>query len=110
MNSQLENFEIIGREDTYTADNVAHMGMLVLQNKWINIPEIEVKFSTESLTSAKVQYIKLNIVGEISIIFVYVNKTPGMLETEEIANELKNEDASFILGDFNIDTNNARDW
>ena len=105
INSQLENFEIIGREDISTADNVPHMGMLVLQNKWINIPETEVKFSTESLTSAKIQYIKLNIVGEISIIFVYVNKTPGILETEEIANKLKDEDASFILGDFNIDPN-----
>jgi Ulp1 family protease len=106
MNSQLENFEIIGREDAYTADNVAHMGMLVLQNKWMNIPETEITFSTVSLTSAKIQYVKLNILGKMSTIFVYVNKTPSMLETEEIANKLKNEDATFILGDFNIDPQN----
>jgi hypothetical protein len=106
INSQLENFEIIGREDAYTSDDVAHMGMVVLQNKWMNIPETEITFSTESLTSAKIQYVKLNILGEISIIFVYVNKTPGMLETKEIANKLKNEDATFLIGDMNIDPHN----
>ena len=106
MNSQLENFEIIGRKDAYTADNFAHMGMVVLQNKWMDIPETEITYSLVSLTSAKFQSIKLNILGEISIIFVYINKTPSMLETEEIANKLKSEEATFILGDFNINTNN----
>ena len=106
INSQLQNFDIIGREDTYTADNVAHMGMVVLQNKRVDIPTTDITFSLVSLTSAKCQYAKLDIHGKFSIVFVYINKTPTMLETEEIADKLKNEDVTFILGDFNINPTN----
>ena len=102
INRQLENFEIIGREDVYTADNVAHMGMILLKNKWMDIPEAEIKFSIVSLASAKIQYGKLTILDGFTTLFVYVNKTPSSLETGDIANKLKNEDATFILGDFNI--------
>ena len=102
INRQLENFEIIGREDVYTADNVAHMGMILLKNKWMDIPEAEIKFSNVSLASAKIQYGKLTILDGFTTLFVYVNKTPSSLETGDIANKLKNEDATFILGDFNI--------
>ena len=102
INRQLENFEIIGREEVYTADNVAHMGMILLKNKWLDIPDAEIKFSLLNLTSAKFQYGKLTILDGFKTIFVYVNKTPSSSETVEIANKLKNEDATFILGDFNI--------
>ena len=102
INRQLENFEIIGREDVYTADNVAHMGMILLKNKWMDIPDAEIKFSIVSLASAKIQYGKLTILDGFTTLFVYVNKTPSSLETGDIANKLKNEDATFILGDFNI--------
>ena len=54
------------------------------------------------------QMYKLTIIQstyEMSVIFVYINKTPTMSEVKEIGNVLKDENANFILGDFNIDRN-----
>ena len=50
------------------------------------------------------QFSKLNIFKKISVLFVYVNKTPGNSETREIGETLKKERATVILGDFNINT------
>ena len=102
INSELGNFEVLWREDICTSGNVAHMGMVILQNKWISVPKTRITYGTINLTSKKLQYSKLNILNEISVIFVYVNKTPGLLETQEIGKILKNEKATAILGDFNI--------
>ena len=80
------------------------MGMVILQNKWINIPKTRITCKTLNFTTKKLQYSKLNILKEISVLFVYVNKTPGILETQEIGEILKKENATAILGDFNINT------
>ena len=98
------NFEVIWRKDVCTPENVAHMGMVILQNKWINIPKTKITCKTLNFTTKKLQYSKLNILKEISVLFVYVNKTPGFLETQEIGEILKKENATAILGDFNINT------
>ena len=95
---------MIWRKDVCTPDNVAHMGMVILQNKWINIPKTRITCKTLNFTTKKLQYSKLNILKEISVLFVYVNKTPGILETQEIGEILKKENATAILGDFNINT------
>lgn len=105
INSQLKNFEIIWRRDISTIKGDAHMGMLILQNKWENVPEIEITERTMSFTTKKAQYSKLRISEIITIIFLYINKTPNMLEIEEIADILKMENASVVMGDFNIDPN-----
>ena len=103
INSQLKNFEIIWRRDISTINNDAHMGMLILQNKWIDDPEIEITERTISFMTKKAQYSKLRISGKITIIFIYINKTPNMMEIEEIAEIMKMENATVVLGDFNID-------
>ena len=89
----------------FLLEHPSHMGMLILQNKWENVPEIEITERTMSFTTKKAQYSKLRISEIITIIFLYINKTPNMLEIEEIADILKMENASVVMGDFNIDPN-----
>ena len=96
------NFEVIWRKDVCTPDNVAHMGMVILQNKGRDIPKTRITCKTLNVSTKKIQYSKLNILEDISIIFVYVNKTPGILETKEIGEILKKENATANLGDFKI--------
>ena len=80
------------------------MGMVILQNKWIDIPKTQITCKTLNFRIKKLQYSKLNILKETSIIFVYVNKTPGILETKEIREIRKKENATANLGDFKINT------
>ena len=80
------------------------MGMAILQNKSVDIQTTEMDCKTLNFSSKKMQFSKLNIFKKISILFVYVNKTPGICETKEIGEILKKENATVILGDLNINT------
>ena len=84
------------------------MGMSMLHNRWHDIPKNTISYSLIKFTDKKMQMYKLTVIQstfEISIIFVYINKTPSLSEIKEIGNVLKEENANFILGDFNIDRN-----
>ena len=96
------NFKVIHRRDECTPGNIAHMGMVILQNKFIDILPTEMDCKTLKFSTKKMQFSKLNIFKKISVLFVYVNKTPGNSETREIGETLKKENATVILGDFNI--------
>ena len=93
---------MIHRRDECTPGNIAHMGMVILQNKFIDILPTELDCKTLKFSTKKMQFSKLNIFKKISVLFVYVNKTPGNSETREIGETLKKENATVILGDFNI--------
>ena len=81
------------------------MGMAILQNKWEDISKPTIVFKDLDFGNKKLQYSKLYIYNNISIVFAYINKTPGLLETQEIGRILQKEDSTFILGDLNIDIN-----
>ena len=84
------------------------MGMSLLHNRWNDIPQNTISYSVIKLTEKKMQMYKLTVIQstyEMSVIFVYINKTPTLSEVKEIGNVLKDENANFILGDFNIDRN-----
>ena len=78
--------------------------MVILQNKCTDIPSTEMDCKTLKFATKKMQFSKLNIFKKISVLFVYVNKTPGNSETLEIGETLKKEKATVILGDFNLNT------
>ena len=98
------NFKVIHRRDEHTHGNIAHMGMVILQNKLVDILPTEMDCKTLNFSTKKMQFSKLNIFKKISVLFVYVNKTPGIHETIEIGETLKKENATVILGDLNINT------
>ena len=95
---------MIHRRDECTPGNIAHMGMVILQNKMVDIQPTEMDCKTLNFSTKKMQFSKLNIFKKISVLFVYVNKTPGICETKEIGETLKKENATAILGDMNINT------
>ena len=96
---------VIQRDDVITTDNVPHMGLALLQNKWNDIPSSKTVHGLKTFTNKKVQYYILTIVGKIRVIFVYMNKTPTFREVYDFGEYLEQEDADFVLGDFNIDRN-----
>ena len=96
------NFKVIHRRDECTSGNIAHMGMVILQNKCIDVLPTEMDCKTLKFSTKKMQFSKLNIFKKISVLFVYINKTPGNSETHEIGETLRKENATVILGDFNI--------
>lgn len=98
------NFKVIHRRDECTPGNIAHMGMVILQNKCIDVLPTEMDCKTLKFSTKKMQFSKLNIFKKISVLFVYINKTPGILETHEIGTTLKKEKATVIIGDFNLNT------
>ena len=95
---------MIHRRDECTPGNIAHMGMVICQNKLVDIQPAEMDCKTLNFSTKKMQFSKLNIFKKISVLFVYVNKTPGISETKEIGETLKKENATVILGDLNINT------
>ena len=44
-----------------------------------------------NLPSKKMQYLKLMIGNEITVVFVYVNKKPGKLDTQKIGESIQAE-------------------
>ena len=95
---------MIHRRDECTPGNIAHMGMVICQNKLVDIQPAEMDCKTLNFSTKKMQFSKLNIFKKISVLFVYVNKTPGISERKEIGETLKKENATVILGDLNINT------
>ena len=89
--------------------NVAHMGIAVLQNRWTDIRQNRISYTMTQFPGEKMQMYKLTVMQsthELSVIFVYINKTPTLTEVKVVGKLLKKENANFILGDFNIDRNN----
>ena len=81
------------------------MGMVVLQNKWNNIPAHKISQAQAKYPDKKMQLIKLTILEKFSVVFFYINKSPTFENMKSIPKFLKEQNANFILGDFNIDRN-----
>ena len=63
------------------------MGMSLLHNRWNDIPQNTISYSVIKLTEKKMQMYKLTVIQstyEMSVIFVYINKTPTLSEVKEI--------------------------
>ena len=102
--NDLGNFEIIWRKDASTVENIPHMGMLILKNKWIVDPFsiLTSDIVNIDMQGKKLQYCKINIGTEMPILNVYINRTPANHEIGRIGEILRKENAKVILGDFNI--------
>lgn len=102
--NDLGNFEIIWRKDVSTVENIPHMGMLILKNKWIvdQFSIITTDIINIDMNGKKLQYCKINIGNEMPILNVYINRTPANHEIGRIGEILRKENAKVILGDFNI--------
>ena len=83
------------------------MGLIILKQKWNDIHENKILFKTITFLNKKMQICKLSISGKFSIavLFVYINKTPTFGEVDQIGKFLCEQNATFIVGDFNIDRN-----
>ena len=104
IDQNLEHFSILQRQDVKTVKENPHMGMLILKNKKRS-NSVDIVDSSEIVeySGKKMQMSRLNICGMISVMFVYINKTPVISETKAIGNILAEQNVSVVLGDFNID-------
>ena len=96
-------YEILYRQDVKTTKDNPHMGMIILKNKNRTNLADKVEGDIIEYSSKKMQIIRLSVYGNISILFVYINKTPGIAETHDIGKVLAEKNVSVVLGDFNID-------
>ena len=58
------------------------MGMVILRNKWIDIEEFSITSDITKFTTKKLQYCKIDIGNKMSILNVYINKTPVNYEVK----------------------------
>ena len=96
-------YEILYRQDVKTTKDSPHMGMIILKNRKRNNWADNVECEILEYSSKKMQISRLSLYGNISILFVYINKTPGISETRDIGKVLAKQNVSVVLGDFNID-------
>ena len=78
------------------------MGLMILKQKWNDIPENKILFKTITFLNKKMQICKLSMSGKFSItvLFVYINKTPTFGEVDKFGKFLCEQNATFIVGDF----------
>ena len=103
VNEGLNLFKICYREDVQSSNEHPHMGFILLENKSRNKWAYNVSCEIFEYSAKKMQICKLSLHGTISVVFVYINKTPGISETHDIGKVLAKLDVSVVLGDFNID-------
>ena len=103
VNQSLNSFRICYREDVKSDNSIPHMGMLILEKKSRNNWTYHVNSEIIQYSAKKMQICKLSLHGTISVVFVYVNKTPGISETQNIGKVLEKQNVSVVLGDFNLD-------
>ena len=103
VNESLSSFKICYREDVKSTNENPHMGFILLENKSRNKWSYNVSCEIFEYSAKKMQICKLSLRGAISVVFVYVNKTPGISETHNIGKVLAKQNVSVVLGDFNLD-------
>ena len=109
INEIFTNFEIVFREDTFSAADHPHMGLLILQNKCTKSMKILNSKINELENGTKIQYVNTAVEDTFKVLFAYINKTPSVKEVEVIIEMFLKESPDFILGDLNLNPEKSDD-